>query len=580
MSHTPKFDEKIKVILDALEPGERICPISGEKWMLTQKEIDLYKRFNVSPSKYSPLTRMKLINGYFAIFDVWYNKHAETGKPMISTTHPSTGIKVLSDEEWFTKDCIDRGLEIKSDISIFDQIHELMLSVPLAASYNYVPAENSIAFISLGDQNSYFVLACKSKHCFYSMNAYDAEDSAEVALANNVRNCYNIVHSARLYDCKFARESYDCIDCSFVFDCRNSEHCFGAVNQRNKKYIFFNEQLTKQEWEEKVQAIDLSSYKVRQEYERRFKELMKEAVWPENFNVHSDDSTGEYIDNSTNVQNSFNVVKGSRNLDYTSYVVSTPCNDCYYVSGLFGSSDSYYGIGVGQSSGAKFTLSVCMNCIDVEYCSSCYDCENCFGCVGLRRKKFCILNTQYTEEEYWKKLDEIKSTMLDRGEYGDMPSMKFSTQYWNGSGATVLFGATKEECLKLGAIDVEPGADGAEGAAIDPKVIRSIEAIPDKIDADNKKDQIGVPFMDEVFGRRFAYLAPELDLYEKLKIASPRKHPTARMHDLYQEMNSALREVVQCAACEKEIEIAQNTHYPDRKIYCKPCYLRFIEENN
>src|SRR3990167_8934178 len=36
----------------------------------------------------------------------------------------------------------------------------------------------------------------------------------------------------------------------------------------------------------------------------------------------------------------------------------------------------------------------------LEYCINCYNCENCFGCVGLRNKKYCIFNKQYTEEEY------------------------------------------------------------------------------------------------------------------------------------------------------------------------------------
>ena len=48
----------------------------------------------------------------------------------------------------------------------------------------------------------------------------------------------------------------------------------------------------------------------------------------------------------------------------------------------------------------------------------CYDCENCFGCLGLRKKKFHIYNRSYSEEAYWKRVDEIKCAMLDRGEYG------------------------------------------------------------------------------------------------------------------------------------------------------------------
>ena len=39
MSRTPHYDAKIKVILDALQPGERVCEFTGEKWMMDEEEI-------------------------------------------------------------------------------------------------------------------------------------------------------------------------------------------------------------------------------------------------------------------------------------------------------------------------------------------------------------------------------------------------------------------------------------------------------------------------------------------------------------------------------------------------------------
>jgi len=40
MSKTPNYDAKVKEILDALEPGERVCELTGEKWQLDQDYID------------------------------------------------------------------------------------------------------------------------------------------------------------------------------------------------------------------------------------------------------------------------------------------------------------------------------------------------------------------------------------------------------------------------------------------------------------------------------------------------------------------------------------------------------------
>ncbi len=49
----------------------------------------------------------------------------------------------------------------------------------------------------------------------------------------------------------------------------------------------------------------------------------------------------------------------------------------------------------------------CKDCIEVSFCLGCLGCSDCFGCTNLRKKKFCFLNEQLTEEEYKKRLAEI-----------------------------------------------------------------------------------------------------------------------------------------------------------------------------
>src|SRR3990167_5106180 len=111
MSHTPHYDIKIKTILDALQPGERRCAALGTKWYMNEQEIAMYRKFNVPPSKYAPLTRMKLMNGHFVIFDIWYNQHADTGEPLVTLAHPASGIRVLPDKEWFNRDFSEQGMD-------------------------------------------------------------------------------------------------------------------------------------------------------------------------------------------------------------------------------------------------------------------------------------------------------------------------------------------------------------------------------------------------------------------------------------------------------------------------------------
>lgn len=575
MSKTPNYDAKVKVILDDLKPGERTCEKLGIKWMMDEEEIAQYHKYNVPPSKYAPLTRMKLLNCHIVMFDMWYNAQPSGGKPLISVIHPASGIRVLPDDEWFKQDFTSHGRDLDFSRSFIDQLFELSLAVPRSANLNYVQPENSLAFISRGDQNSYFVLACKSKNSVFSMNVSDMEDSAEVALSSHISRSYNIIHSQSVADCLYLRECLDCLSSAFLFDCRNCEFCFGATNKRNAKYLWWNEQLTEAEWKKRRAEVDLSSYAIRMEHEEHFRDMIARAIWPENWNVHAEGATGEYIYNSTRVHESFYICKGCADLEWVDIAYGEASNDCYMCAAVVGASDCYYGVGNGYSSKTRYSLSLLTRCLECEFSHACMDCENCFGCFGLRHKKFCILNKQYAEDEYWKTVDALKCAMLERGEYGDLPSAKFSTQHWSGCGAFHIYDTSKEELLKLGMPDVDVTSDGAEGAVVDVGMIHATNEIPDRADDAMTK----TVYRDDVSGRRFSYLVPELAIYRALKIAPPRSHATRRLMDLYAELNLAVTDEDACAKCGVSVRVARNKVYPKRTVYCKACYFAYLEQH-
>lgn len=48
------------------------------------------------------------------------------------------------------------------------------------------------------------------------------------------------------------------------------------------------------------------------------------------------------------------------------------------------------------------------DCSDCSDCSNCSDCSYCSYSRNLKNKKFMICNVQLTEEEYKKKMDDLK----------------------------------------------------------------------------------------------------------------------------------------------------------------------------
>ncbi len=578
-SKTPKYDAKISEILDQLKPGERTCELAGEKWMMDETEIAWLKKFNVPPSRRAPLTRVKHMSGYFTNFQWWYHKHPETGEKVISGINPNLGIKVLPDKEWFAKDFTDRGRDYQLKEPFFDQLFRLQLDTPVRATRSLVDPENSIALTSFGDQNSYFMMACKSKGCLIAIDAFDVEDSGLMAYVHHATSSYNLLNCNRIHNSKVLRSCYDCIDSAFLFDCRNCQNCFGATNKRNKQFLFFNEQLSEDEWHDKVSKIDLGKRSVLEEYTKKFHDLMREqAVWPENFSERTENSTGEYLTDVTNVKDGWFVGNKSQNCQNV-FVVPDSSEEIFDCGGMFGSSNMYMSVASNASSGCKFCY-LTNHSQDLEFCIYCNNCENCFGCVSLQRKKFCIFNKQYTEEEYWQRVDELKCAMLDRGEYGEYLPLKYSASYFPESGSRAIFHTDENDAKQLGAAEFDPNANGASGFDdFDPATGKTVEQVPDSIGDFKAEEWAGVPVFDQDINRQFAYLKPEIEWYQRHRIAPPNKHFISRLLELQGEMNTANFEDQTCDQCSAAIRVGKNFAYPDRKVYCRECYLKYLETN-
>ena len=52
----------------------------------------------------------------------------------------------------------------------------------------------------------------------------------------------------------------------------------------------------------------------------------------------------------------------------------------------------------------------CENCDGCEECYDCKGCKDCFGCVGLRRKRFCVYDEEFSEADYKVRLRKIRES--------------------------------------------------------------------------------------------------------------------------------------------------------------------------
>ena len=578
MSKTPNFDLKVKKILDETHPGERECAISKKTWNLTQEELDIYREFNVPPIDLSPLTRMKIVTSWVIGKEIWWNRHAETGEPVLSYIHPDCLVKVLPDKEWHTRDFSDENADWDPSRPFIPQVVDLLRKIPMPALRQFIPPKNSVGAVTLGIEDSYMVLAGSGKLGNYIYISMEFDNCCDIVYCRHVSNSHMLLRSVRMHDCTYAFESQDCLKSAFLFDCRNCEDCFFATNQRNKKYIFFNEQLTKEEYERRMREINLGKYSVLEEYKKKFVDFVLEnGIWPENFNTASDECSGEYLMDCVRSKESYWISK---------------CTDCYYfwwnkgageravfVSGATEPNRLFYCAGSPYSSNVKFSAIIDRSS-DIEYCYGCTNVEFCFGCVGLKNKKYCILNKQYTEEEYWKKVDEIKSKMLDGGEYGQFFPVEASPVGYVFSQSMFLVGTSEEELEALKAPRLDPkSSDKISQQRSSGIVPLHISEIPDDIADVDPSKFVNKPILDENLGRNFSIIQTEYNQYKERGLPLPRRHFTSRIDELIGFANKPYLVDTACRKCNKSIRAADNAKFPNRTVYCQACYYAYLEQH-
>jgi hypothetical protein len=520
-----------------------------------------------------------LLLGFASGLVLWWKPHAKTSKPILSFVHPDSPFQVLSDKEWIAKDFSYGNSALNINKDFIPQLLELAHSVPVSACRDDGSNKNCFGVDYINSENSYMVFSlCGAKNCFYPALSLYTEDSVDVTNTKNSQFCYRTNRVNKMFRCAFSFECRDCLNSSFLFDCRNCEYCFGATNARNKKYLWFNEQLTETEWKKRRLEIDLSCQSILSEYQEKFKILVSQAVWPENFNVGSPDCNGEYVDESVRCQKCYWLGKST---DLYWCWVAEEQTDSAFSAWLGWGASVYYTCDVVGGGPLRFCFR-CWRCVEMEYCLDCYDCEYCFGCVGLRKKRFHIFNVPYSEEEYWKKVNELKLVMLERGEYGEFFPASFSENGLEFSMYDAFFGYSDQDLE----IYQAPKYDPKRGAVVGPNGnianLPSIDVttIPDCLSQIDESQFVGKPILDPVLGRPFSVVSGEMAFYRSQNFAFPREHFLRRLKSLVRTSNSPEEEKMDCKKCGKKIIVYKNFTFPQRIVYCRECYLKHLEENN
>ncbi len=302
--------------------------------------------------------------------------------------------------------------------------------------------------------------------------------------------------------------------------------------------------------------------------------------------IQNIDVTGDYVTSSKNSRQVFD----SESLEDSKFInhghQSKSVYDGYVV--VDGSESSYEIVSAIALNNVKSSYCT-WHGFDITYADTCENSDHLFGCIGIKKKQYCILNKQYTKEEYTELVEKILKHIDDMPyvdqqgrtfKYGEYFPPAFSPFAYNETAAQEYFPSQKEYALAQGydwkepelrnyTIDIKP--------SIVPNDIRTTE------------DTIVGKVIGCIHGgtcshsctTAFKITPEEFQLYQKLGIPIPNICPNCRHGERFSKRNP-LKLYQRICACDLENHSHtgnckngfETTYAPNRPeiIYCEDCY--------
>jgi len=581
-------------------PETKVCQNCKASFIVDAEDFDFYKKINVPPPTFCPECRMQRRFAFRNERTIYRRKRDPDGKFVISIYSEEKPFKVYSQERWWSDDWdpLEYRQEYDFSRSFFEQFKELWRRVPVIAIHNKNGVNSEYCCHALDNKNCYLNSAIAfSESVNYSNRVSYCKDSHDLYFCDHVEFGYNTIISKNSYKISYNSLSENCSDSAFLYDCKNCSHCFGCVNLRNKSYHIFNKPYSKEEYQNKIKEFDLGSYHNVQRIKREFDVLRSQALHKyANINF-SNNVTGDNVSQSKNCRYCFDMYA---NIE----------DSAFNVWAVYDLKDVYDGFGCGASSSLmyeavdaglnaerlKFAIIV-WSSHNVEYSYNCHGCSYLFGCISLRNKQYCILNKQYTKEEYETLVPKIIQHMNEmpyvgnKGRiygYGGFFPSELSPFAYNETVAQEYFPLTKEAAIEKGFSWREPEARHYE-------ITKKSNELPDhikNIDDSILNDVIGCEHKGECNEQcttAFKIIPQELQFYKKMNLSLPRFCPNCRHYERlkqrnplklwhrkcmcdYKVYNNSVKHLHHAEGqCPNEFE---TSYAPDRKeiVYCEQCY--------
>lgn len=519
------------------------CARCQQGFEITPEDEAFLKKFEVPEPKFCPDCRNQRRLA-FRNDRNFYKRNCDLCKKLIvSICSPDKPFPV------YCKDCYlsDRydptayGVDYDFSRPFFEQFAEMRAKVPRVANY-FTQCENCDYTVHTGNSRNCYMgnSFVNCENTYYSDWAFYCKDSSDLYICQTMERCYECMQCEQCYGSAWLENCMGVNFSAFCFDCRSSQNLIGCVGQRQKQYAILNRSVTKEEFEATWKKL-LSDSAFRAEFAKHYQALRLTIPVKSFWDKNSENCSGNYVTNSRNALQSYSV----KDVEDGSHL--------YEVGGLKDGMDvtrcarGEFVYEVSALIDLKFSkfCNLCYQCSKLEYCDNCQSSHDSFGCMGLKNHRFCILNKQYSPEDYGVLVEKIKAQMQASGEYGEFFPATLSVYGYNETKACDFYPLSKEQAL----------AEGFKWREPDPVLAGSADAST-----------------CETCGKNFRLISQELTLYQLLGVPLPEHCFNCRQ---LARMALETPRHLWNRACGKCGGAIQTTYSSDRPemVYCEKCYL-------
>jgi len=545
---------------------EKTCAVSDRTFEITDEDAKFYEKMGVPLPTLCPAERQRRRISFRNFRSLYSRKCDGTGKSIVTMYRKDQPFPVYDNDYWWGDkwNALDWGQDFDFTKPFFPQFAQLDKKVPRIATLNIKSENCHYSNFAWMAKNCYLIFGCvRDEDCLYGHIVWDSKDCIDNLYVYRCEWCSNCIDCVDCYDVHFSTESANCNESYFLHDCRGCINCFGCTNLRNKQFYFMNQACSKEEYFEKLKKVQPFSTKTLNDGKKWLEKLKKEeCIFPPLFGVKNENVHGNHIYESKNCYQCFDA-KQSEDCKYL-YTAHGE-NNCQDISFTGANANFCYDcLTIGSTDNLIF--SHCINqCSNLAYCEFCYNSQDLFGCTGMRNARYCILNKQYSKEDYFALKEKIIEHMNQSKEWGEFFPANLSPFAYNESIVNEYFPLTKKEAV----------AQGYKWIDEEKKDYKAATAqIPDTIE--NLSDGI----CDETLacttcGKNYQIQKQELKIHRRINIPLSPKCADCRHLKRMELRNPRKLWERNCDNCKIEI---QTSFDPKRseKVYCESCYLKCI----